>query len=71
MFSKIDSNPGWVVHIYEVGEKKNWLARTKKNWLVMNPCSETYVMHQRKRDCIHAGWLVTPTDQVHLWSVIL
>jgi len=59
MFSKIDSNPGWVVHIYEVreksGGKKNWLARTKKNWLVMNPCSETYVLHQRKRDCIHAG----------------
>ena len=28
-------------------------------------------MHQRKGDCIHAYWSVPPTDQVHLWLVIL
>ena len=46
----------------EKKEKRNWLVRTD---------IVKYVMNQRKRDCIHACGLVTPTKQVHLWLVIL
>jgi len=47
------------------------LRKERKRNCLVRTCVVKSVVHQRKGDCIRACWSVTPTGQVHLWSVIL
>ena len=53
----------WLEFVHKKGRKKK-LAGS-------NLCSQIIMSCTKQRDCIHACWSVTPTDQVPLWSVIL